>query len=150
MLNFFFLISSLIWEPWTSFWICGKYVNNAMQICCKATKLLIGSLYHEFYCDLCHWPKCECNYISAPNVNRTLIVEPNYEKTILKFKLISSDENDPKFNISLTLGLKLQNHLQEISPVEGLSKLPRACPNFSKEISFDFVLFSLKKLFNIQ
>jgi hypothetical protein len=83
-------------------------------------------------------------------VNRTLILEPNYEKTILKFKLISSDENDPKFNISLTLGLKLQNHLQDIPPIEGLSKLPRACPNFSKEISFDFVSFSLKKLFNIQ
>jgi len=82
-------------------------------------------------------------------VNRTLIVEPNYEKTILKFKLISSDENDPKFNISLTLGLKLQNDLQEIPPTEGLSKLPRACPNFSKEISFDFVSFSLTKLFNI-
>jgi hypothetical protein len=67
-----------------------------------------------------------------------------------KFKLISSDENDPKFNISPTLGLKLQNHLQEIPPIEGLSKLPRACPNFSKEISFDFVSFSLTKLFNIQ
>jgi hypothetical protein len=67
-------------------------------------------------------------------------------KTILKFKLISSDENNPKFNISPTLGLKLQNHLLEIPPIEVLSKLPRGCPNFSKEISFDCVSFSFDKI----
>jgi hypothetical protein len=69
---------------------------------------------------MCHWCKCEHEYVIAPSVNRTLIVEPNCEKEKNNFKLISFDENYSKFNISLTFGPKnLQNHFQEIPFIEG-------------------------------
>jgi hypothetical protein len=35
-------------------------------------------------------------------VNRALMIEPNCEKDILEFKLILSDENNPKSRISPT------------------------------------------------
>jgi hypothetical protein len=43
----------------------------------------------------------------GPNVNRTLIIEPNCEETILHFKLIFNDKIYSKLNISPFLGLKI-------------------------------------------
>jgi hypothetical protein len=68
------------------------------------------------------------------------------EKYFLSFKLISHDENYLKFNISLTLGLKIT-----ISPPRNLTlAIPRFWPNFFKSFSFDFIEFWMNFLFNIQ
>jgi len=59
------------------------------------------------------------------------------EKYLLSFKLISHHENNLKFNISPTLGLKIT-----ISPPRNpILAIPRSRPNFFKKNSFDFIEF---------
>jgi hypothetical protein len=65
-------------------------------------------------------------------------------------KLTSCYWNYSKFNISLTLGLKITKSCPKIPFIkvffQGGSK---SCPKFFKKINFDFIQFSMTKLFNI-
>jgi hypothetical protein len=71
--------------------------------------------------------------VAGPNVNRTLIIEPNYEETILHFKLIVNDKIYSKFNISPILGLKIKKSPPKNPTHLGLSLIVRTCLNFSKK-----------------
>ncbi len=56
-----------------------------------------------------------------------------------------------KFNISPTLGLKITKSPPRnlIDCFKDFPTMPRACPNFLKIFSFDFIEFPMTKLFNI-
>ncbi len=54
-----------------------------------------------------------------------------------------------QYRFSPYIRKKLQNHLEEISVINGFP-IEKAYPNFPKSFNFDFVEFSLTKLFNIQ
>jgi len=82
------------------------------------------------------------------------MIRAQLNKNILNFELISHDKNYSKFNISHHLRsknlwnrLKKNPHLSEA--VKGFLAIPRSCPNFPKKINFDFIEFSMTKLFDI-
>jgi hypothetical protein len=54
--------------------------------------------------------ECEYDHVIDPSVNMIVMIEPNCEKNILEFKLISSARNYPKFNMSPPPHLKSKNH----------------------------------------
>ncbi len=56
---------------------------------------------------MCCWFKYEHEYATIPSVNMALMIEPNCEFLCKKIKLLPHDENYSKFNIFLTLGLKV-------------------------------------------
>ncbi len=68
--------------------------------------LVINVLFHITFI-MCCWFKCEHGYATISNVNMALTIEPNCEFLCKKVKLLSHDENYSKFNIFLTLGLKV-------------------------------------------
>lgn len=43
--------------------------------------------FKHVVCGLCCWPKCEQDYVKAPSVNRTLMIEPNCEKEKTVFNI---------------------------------------------------------------
>jgi hypothetical protein len=53
------------------------------------------------------WFKCEHEYATIPSVNMALTIEPKCEFLCKKVKLLSHDKNYSKFNIFLTIGLKV-------------------------------------------
>jgi hypothetical protein len=55
--------------------------------------------------------------MDGPNVNKTLMIAQFLEFKKQKFKLISCDENYSKYNISLTLGLKVIKSPPRNSPI---------------------------------
>jgi hypothetical protein len=84
---------------------------------------------------MCHWYKHEHEYVIAPSVNRTLMIEPNCEKDILNFKLISFDENYSKLNISLTFGPKKFTKSFPRNPIHrGLCNHIKNLPQFLQEL----------------
>jgi hypothetical protein len=84
---------------------------------------------------------CEHDYVIAPSVNKILRIQSNCEKTILNSK------NYSNFTISHNLCPKIA--LIE-SPLLKLYNNTKSMPNFSKIFIFDFIEFSLTKLFNVQ
>ncbi len=78
------------------------------------------------------------------------MINPNSQICILNFKLIFHEQNDSKFNISPTLGLRVKNHLQKLPLIKGFLSLPRGCPNFPLNILFYFILFFNEFFFNNQ
>jgi hypothetical protein len=48
-----------------------------------------------------------CAAGKRPSVNKTLMMEPNCEKNILKFEWISNDKKHSKFNIFRVIDLKI-------------------------------------------
>jgi hypothetical protein len=71
------------------------------------------------------------------------MIELNCEKNILKFKIISNDESYSKFNISPILDLKIMKTPLRYPLIKGFPPISRACPNFPKIFSSNFVEFSL-------
>jgi hypothetical protein len=57
--------------------------------------------------DLCHWPKCKQDYAIVPSVNMNLMIELKFVRDIFNLKLIFTNKNYSKFNIYMTLNLKI-------------------------------------------
>jgi len=51
--------------------------------------------------------ECEYDHVIVLSVNMIVMIEPNCEKNILEFKLISNAKKYPKFNIPPPLSLKI-------------------------------------------
>lgn len=52
----------------------------------------------------------EYDHVIVPSMNMIVMIEPNCEKSILEFKLISNAKNYPKFNMFPPLHPKSKNH----------------------------------------
>jgi len=66
---------------------------------------------------MCYWPKCENDL--------------NLEKKKKRLRLIFSNENYSKFNISFTLGLKITKSPPRNPTHQGLSNNSKSLPHFS-------------------
>jgi hypothetical protein len=64
------------------------------------------------------------------------MIELNYEKISLKFKIIFNDESYSKFYISPILDLKIMKTPLRYPLIKGSPAISRACPNFPKIFSF--------------
>jgi hypothetical protein len=78
----------------------------------------------------------EYDHVIAPSMNMIVMIEPNCEKSILEFKLISSAKNYPKFNTfprpPLTLSLKITKWPPRNNSIfQGLSQYTKISPQFS-------------------
>jgi hypothetical protein len=83
------------------------------------------------------WPKCEHDYETTSIVNRTLMIRVQLWKLILQFLLISRVENYSKFNIYLTLGLRIRKPPPWNPTNHELSNSTKSLPYF---ILFYFIL----------
>lgn len=55
----------------------------------KQTNKQLWSLIDRLTCGVCHYPFCEQDYVIVPSVNMNLMIEPDCEILIVKFKSIS-------------------------------------------------------------
>jgi hypothetical protein len=75
-------------------------------------------------------PSVNTTMIIFSSVNKTLMIDPNFEIFILNFKLIFHDKYDSKFNISPTLGLRVKKSPPKIPTYQGLSSITKRLPQF--------------------
>jgi hypothetical protein len=96
---------------------------------------------------MCHWPECHYDYVIVPNMNMTLMIRPNCEKNVKKFKLFLLTKL-LKIQLLPHLGFKVTKSPPRNPKHQGVSSNTKRLPQFPDKIVFDLIEFSMTKLFN--